>query len=148
MISNRIKPISLSLMAFLLSLVSAGCHTVGRRPIGQKDVKGEAAEQKLIAAMNANTDWQEKCNDGKWIPNGHGINVSADPECRVDQNTANAAWAATLDCMAAVIDRHNREFPSEPWAPSDTGARLFGKPGAERLEQANACVDHGGIIQP
>jgi hypothetical protein len=103
-----------------------------------KDVKAEAALAKLNAASDASIAKMEKCNAAKVY----------DRKCAPLKESL-ASWAANLDCSVAIVDKHNREFPSEPWA-SIAAFRdsMVGKPDAERLKKANACVDHGGIIQP
>jgi hypothetical protein len=141
-----IKLISLSLLAVFLSLSALVPATANGQT---KDVKGEAALARLSAAQDANMRQLKKDQAvlDITIKDSDGIRRLSAALKGISQSTA--LWGANLDCSVAVVDKHNRDFPSEPWASiTELRDRLFGKPDAERLKKANACVEHGGIIQP
>ena len=65
----------------------------------------------------------------------------------VSPSDSIALLVAIVDCSEAIIEKHNREFPKDPWAgTADARDMLGGKPGSERLARAKACADNGGNV--
>ncbi len=116
--------------------------------------RNDALELKNARLEADNARLQGKPEDSRKVAQA-AAKVEADrlrglhPDMKVSIEENFTVMTAFMDCSVAIVDKHNREFPAEPWV-SETAFRdtMVGKPDAERVQKADACVDHGGIIQP
>jgi hypothetical protein len=70
------------------------------------------------------------------------------PEMAIPIGESLGMLAAIMDCHVAVQEKHNAEYPKNPWTiDTDLRDMIGGPPTVMRKRRAKACAENGGELQ-